>query len=73
MHDITVFRQAGICALGEGEKVEEDKGYVGKGLHINKLNAFGLKDEERMKALARSCHETINGCNKMFGVLAQNF
>ena len=60
-------------ALGEGEKVEADKRYVGEGLHINTPIESGPEDEEQMKGLARYCHETINGCNNKNGVLARNF
>jgi len=73
MHDITVFRQACIGALSEGEKVEADNGYIGEGVYISTPNEFNPKDEEKMKDLARSRHETVNGRNKIFSVLAKDF
>ena len=74
MNDLSIFRHAAKGALDEGEKVEADKGYVGEEVYINTPNKFNQKeDEEKMRGLARSRHETVNGRNNIFGVMKQPF
>lgn len=72
--DITIFRHALINQLEEGERVEADLGYRGEAPRYIKIPDARNRDEvERMRAIVRLRHETVNKRIKQFACMKQVF
>ena len=74
-NDISVFRNALLSELDEGERVEADDGYVGESPEYVKCpRSIGNHEiTESMAAIVRRRHETINKRFKQWGILKQAY
>ena len=74
-NDISIFRSALLGELEEGERVEADDGYLGEApRHVKCPRSINKRqDTERMQAIVRRRHETVNRRFKQFGVLRQKY
>jgi hypothetical protein len=68
--DVVFFNSVLSHYLEPGKRVNAHKGYVG---HPDKIkcphNGCNPAENVGMQSLARSCHETLNGCLKNWGIL----
>ena len=71
--DISIFRNALLSKLGNGERVEADDGYIGGApMHIKCPKSIAHKEEsDRMQSLVHRRHETINNRFKQWQILKQ--
>jgi len=68
--DIAIFNSVLANCLEPGERVKADNGYVGCPNKIKCPNNDCNPAENRvMQGIARSCHETLNGRLKAWGIL----
>ncbi len=68
--DIAIFNSVLANCLEPGERVEADNGYIGRPDKIKCPNNDCNPAENRvMQGIARSCHETLNGRLKAWGIL----
>jgi hypothetical protein len=76
-NDVSIFRNALISMLDEGERVEADDGYRGEAPeHVKcpqSICNLQIDDLERMQAIVRRRQETINKRFKQWGILKQVF
>jgi len=74
-NDLQIFRQELIHLLDDDERVEADDGYLGE--CPNKCKCPGgpdhLKNRERLNAIQRNRHETVNERFKNFGCMKNKF
>ena len=73
--DISIFWDALIHELSEGERVEADDGYIGEAPRFIKCpkSIANLEGTERMQSIVRRRQETANKRFKRFGCLNQVF
>ena len=71
-NDLQIARSWLIYELDQGEKYLADGGYRDGGQFSETPNGLNNPDQ-KMKALARARHETVNRRFKQFGILSQRF
>lgn len=72
MNDLQIARSWLIFELDENEKYLADGGYRDGGQYSETPNGLN-NDDQRMKAVVRARHETINNRFKQFGSLSQRY